>query len=177
MGERAGRKSTEPAGPHPQINDGETLRDALAREIRTVQAGRGLDFDRFDTAELLDMAQYNLFPNVTAVVFPDVLSVVRARPGDDPDHAIMDAFVFDRLAAESEPTRPLDIALAPGADLPIGLVLSQDVGNFARAQRGLHQPGLQHLTLSAEECRIVNLHRNLERVLGISPTEMGPLMR
>lgn len=175
MGERAGRKGTEPAGPHPQVHDGETLRDALAREIRSVQAGRGLDFDRFDTAQLLDMSQYNLFPNVTAVVFPDVLSVVRARPGDDPDHAIMDAFVFDRLAPGSEATRPLDITLAPGADLPIGLVLSQDVGNFARAQRGLHQPGLQHLTLSAEECRIVNLHRNLERVLGITPTEIGPL--
>jgi hypothetical protein len=51
-------------------------------------------------------------------------------------------------------------------------VLSQDVANFARAQRGLHQPGFTHLTLSSEECRIINLHRNLERYLGIFPTEL-----
>jgi hypothetical protein len=30
----------------------------------------------------------------------------------------------------------------------------------------MHQPGLTHLTLSpTEECRIVNLHRNLEEFL------------
>jgi hypothetical protein len=28
------------------------------------------------------------------------------------------------------------------------------------------------LTLSREECRILNMHRNLERWLGISPTEI-----
>jgi hypothetical protein len=39
-------------------------------------------------------------------------------------------------------------------------------------QRGLRQPGLTHLTLSSEECRIINLHRNLERYLGVSPTEI-----
>ena len=31
------------------------------------------------------------------------------------------------------------------------------------AQRGLHQPGFTHMTLSSEECRILNMHRNLER--------------
>jgi choline monooxygenase len=34
-------------------------------------------------------------------------------------------------------------------------------------QRGLHQPGFRELVLSAEECRIVNFHRNLERRLGL----------
>jgi hypothetical protein len=32
-------------------------------------------------------------------------------------------------------------------------------------QRGLHQPGLTHLTLSGEECRVINTHRNLEQYL------------
>ena len=40
----------------------------------------------------------------------------------------------------------------------------------------MHQPGLTHLTVSpTEERRIVNLHRNLEEVLDISPTELGGL--
>ena len=43
---------------------------------------------------------------------------------------------------------------------------------MGRIQRGLHQPGFTHLTLSGEECRIVNLHRNLEDYLGITPTEI-----
>jgi hypothetical protein len=32
---------------------------------------------------------------------------------------------------------------------------------MARAQRGLHQPGLTHLVISQEEMRIANLHRIL----------------
>ena len=64
--------------------------------------------------------------------------------------------------------------LARRGELPLGLVLNQDVGNFARSQRGLHQPGFTHLTVSpTEECRIVNLHRNLEEYLDISPSELG----
>lgn len=167
MGERVGRKGTEPAGPAPELAEGESLRDALAGMIRELQGGRGLDFSGYSTDELLNMHQYNLFPNITIVCFPDVLSVVRARPGDDPDHAVMDAFVFDRLAPGSDPVRPLDLTISADGELPIGLVLSQDVRNFARAQKGLHQPGLTELILSAEECRIANLHRNLERWISV----------
>ena len=51
-------------------------------------------------------------------------------------------------------------------------MLNQDVGNFARTQRGLHQPGFTHLTVSpTEECRVVNLHRTLEEFLGIGPED------
>jgi len=48
----------------------------------------------------------------------------------------------------------------------------QDVEALGRIQRGLHQPGFTHLTLSGEECRIVNLHRHLEEFLGIEPSEV-----
>jgi len=60
----------------------------------------------------------------------------------------------------------------PPGDADFGLVLNQDVVALQRVQRGLHQPGFTHLTLSSEECRIINLHRNLERYLDISPTEI-----
>ena len=63
--------------------------------------------------------------------------------------------------------------LAPGSDL--GFVLNQDVHILQTAQRGLRQPGLSHLVVSGEECRIVNMQRNLERYLGIAPTELQPL--
>jgi len=43
------------------------------------------------------------------------------------------------------------------------------VENLPKVQRGLHQPGFTHLRLSAEECRIINLHRHLEAALGLEP--------
>ena len=45
--------------------------------------------------------------------------------------------------------------------------------NIDRAQRGLHQPGFTRMTLSNEERRILNFHRNLEAWLAIHPTEIG----
>ena len=52
-----------------------------------------------------------------------------------------------------------------------GLVLSQDIAVLAGLQRGLHQPGLTHLTLSNEERRVINMHRNLESYLELPESE------
>jgi choline monooxygenase len=173
MGVRIGINDKGNAGPVP-LTPGRTLPNVLADGVRETARKKGLDLSRFTDNQLLNLQQYNLFPNITVLVFPDLLSVIRARPGDTPDRAIMDAFAFARHPA-GDPSlrrRPVDATIPPDGDLPLGLVLSQDVANFARAQRGLHQPGFTHLTLSSEECRIVNLHRNLERYLGIVPTEL-----
>jgi hypothetical protein len=146
----------------------------LAERVREKGRADGLDFSRFDDHQMMTLQQYNLVPNVTVVIFPDLLSVVRSRPGPTPDEGIMDTFAFERRpAGDASPrTQPMDVMLEPGTELPIGMVLNQDVKNAQRAQRGLHQPGLTHLTLSREECRIVNLHRNLEAYLGITPSEI-----
>lgn len=178
MGERIGVADKANAGPAPEVPDDATLRDVLAARLRAHNEAKGLDFSAFDDDQLLTMSQYNLFPNVTMVVFPDLLSVVRTRPGATPDEGSMDVFVFDRVPAgdaTAPRTKPLDVTLPPDGDLPIGLVLSQDVGNAERAQRGLHQPGFTRVTLSNEECRIWNLHRNLERWLDIATSEIGGL--
>ena len=53
-----------------------------------------------------------------------------------------------------------------------GLVLTQDIAVLAGLQRGLHQPGLTHLVLSNEERRVINTHRNLERYLDLSDSEL-----
>ena len=54
-------------------------------------------------------------------------------------------------------------------------MIAQDISVLQTAQRGLHQPGFTHMTLSSEECRILNMHRNLERYLGIEPSQLEPL--
>ena len=172
MGTRIGQSPTEPAGPAPTVAAGRSLRDVLADRVRLTAAGSGIDLSRHTTDQILDMQQYNLFPNTTIVAFPDLLQVVKSRPGPTPDECIMDTLVFERRPPGAVRSPPMRLTSTPG-ELDFGLVINQDIEALGRVQRGLHQPGFTHLTLSGEECRIVNLHRNLETYLGIEPTEIS----
>jgi choline monooxygenase len=179
MGVRVGNLAQRDAGPAPEVPAGGTIRGAIAGIVRERGVDAGHDwFAALDDGQLLDMSQYNLFPNITVLVFADMLQIVRARPGATPDDAYMDAFQFERVAPDraSARTKPIDLELSPDGELPLGLILNQDFANFGRSQRGLHQPGLTHIMVSpTEECRIVNLHRNLEEYLEIAPTELQDL--
>jgi phenylpropionate dioxygenase-like ring-hydroxylating dioxygenase large terminal subunit len=171
MGVRVGADMESP-GPCPAVHPDETMRDVLARLVVEHAATRNVDLSGYDVGQLLDMEQYNVFPNLTVLVFADMVQVVRSRPGATVTDAYMDAMSFERHRAGSTVPRakPFDAELDPTSELPLGLVLNQDLANFARSQKGLHQPGLTHLTVSpTEECRIVNLHRNLEEYLDLSP--------
>jgi choline monooxygenase len=163
----------EPA-PLPSIPDGATLRDAIADRIRAHQATFGIDLAGYGTERLLRLSQYNLFPNSSVLVWGDELNVLLASPGRTPDTAELMVFVLHRVPSPDKPRRrPRDHVFPPDGD--IGPVFNQDISVLKTAQRGLEQPGLTHLAISSEECRIVNLHRNLEHYLGISPTELEPL--
>jgi choline monooxygenase len=176
MGVRVGNFEQRDAGPAPTVRDGGTIRSAIAEIVRHRALDNGHDwFADLDEHRLLDMQQYNLFPNLTVLVFSDMLQVVRSRPGATPDDAFMDSFAFARYPPNDATPRvkPAEIVVNEGDDIPLGLVLDQDFKNFSRSQRGMHQPGLTHLTVSpTEECRVVNLHRNLEEYLGITPSEL-----
>ena len=170
------RMGVTDVGPVPPLADGETLSDAIAARIRATAAEKGVDLSRFDTDEMLTLHQYNLFPNATVLATPDLLSVLCAKPGPDPDHAEMVAISFRRAPAADAPrSQPFAVTLGEG-EADLGFVLNADVSVGPAVQRGMHQPGFTHLTLSSEECRVINTHRNLERYLGIAPSEMtgGP---
>ena len=181
MGNRVGRDLERDAGPAPEVPPGSTIRDAIAGIIRARAAQQGLDYSHFTLDQTMNMSQYNLFPNVTVLVFSDMVNVVRSRPGATHLDAYMDALTFERRPRQSSGlpsgrSRPFEMELDPAGELPLGIVLNQDLANFEGSQRGMHQPGLTHLTISpTEERRIVNLHRNLEEFLGIHPTELGAL--
>lgn len=140
--------------------------------LRDLGRTQGVSYDRFSNDQLMTMQQYNLFPNVSLVIFPDLLTVLRSRPGATPDDGYLDMMHYRRTPPGSPATRPVDVLLPAGQETDLGIILNQDAGNIDRAQRGLHQPGFTRLTLSREECRILNMHRNLERWLGIVPTEI-----
>lgn len=166
MGGRVGLSDPADAGDCPKVPSGSSLREVLSDMIVDhFRDTEGVDLSRFGPDEMMTMQQYNLFPNVTVLVFGDLLQVVRARPGATPDDGYMDVVAFDRVKPGAARREPLTTEMDPGS-YSLGLVLDQDVTNLERAQRGLHAPGLTHLTLSGEECRIINLHRNLDRVTG-----------
>jgi choline monooxygenase len=173
QGARVGRPDPDDQGPVPPRHDGETIRALLARMIRERQAAEGVELGAFTDEQVTDLHQYNCFPNISPVFLAENLTTIRTRPGATPDDCILDIISCPRLPAGSSDRgpRPVDVTLDPEqADL--GLVFNQDIANLRRVQRGLHQPGLTHLTLSQEERRITSLHRNLERYLGITPTEI-----
>lgn len=162
QGERAGY-----AADAPCPDDGAPVADVLAEGIRAVHARNGVDLTGFTTQQLLRLNQYNVFPNVTILVQPDLLSVLAGRPGptNDPDEGEFAFFHFQRVAPGAPRTRPVDVAM-PHGQIDIGLVLNQDFGVMESMQRGLHQPGIEDMVVSDFECRLLNTHRNLERYCG-----------
>jgi phenylpropionate dioxygenase-like ring-hydroxylating dioxygenase large terminal subunit len=170
---QGGRFGAAEGDPLPEIPEGQTLRDVFAQRVRDVQAARGVDMSDFTVDEILTLSQYNLFPNATVLVWGDMVNVLIARPGLTPDDAELVMYSLYRRPPGAPRARTADIPL-PG-DAPLGLVIGQDVALVESVQRGLHQPGLDHLVAGSEEPRLINLHRNLERYLGIEPSQMEPL--
>ena len=173
MGGRMG--ITEPC-PAPEVPAGQTIRSVIAERIRIEQAGRGADLSRFSDEEIMDVRQYNLFPNSAVLVSTDLFEVWSAKPGPTPRTAEFFLLSFGRVGSADAPrTKPADVEL-PYEEADLGLVLNQDLGILRHTQQGLEQRGFTHLCLSSEEARIINTHRNLERYLEIEPSEIlgGP---
>ncbi len=114
--------------------------------------------------------QYNVFPNMALLANTDHLTVMAARPGLDPDHGEFVMFLWTRMPPGAPRIKPADAPMSANEAEP-GLVMSQDIDVFAGLQRGLHQPGFAHLTLSNEERRMINMHRNLERYLDLPESD------
>ena len=155
--------------PMPAVPEGSSIRDVMADILRRHQTQFGADMSGFDTEQVMNLSQYNLFPNATVLVWGEMINVILSRPGPTPDESELHTYLLLRHHADAPRSQPAAVAVPPDGDL--GWILNQDTSVLASMQRGLHQPGFTHLLLSSEECRIANLHRNLERVLGIGPDE------
>jgi choline monooxygenase len=159
IGNRLGLDSTT-THPCPEVPEGETIRDVIADRIKAHQASLGVDISHYDTALATGASQYNLFPNATVLVWSDMVNVLSSRPGLTPDDCQFVSMNFHRAPKGAPRSTPFtgEVPL----ETSMGLVMNQDITIMKTAQRGLHQPGLKHLSLSAEECRVINLHRNLD---------------
>ena len=164
QGGRMGPAYREPC-PAPDVPEGLTLQEVIAQKIRDHQATLGVDLEAYDTAQITSLHQYNLFPNATVLVSADLFTVMTARPGPGPDQAELAIINLNRApSADAPPSSPVHVTV-PQDQADFGFVLNQDLSVIRTMQAGLHQPGFTHLVLSAEECRITNMHRHLEHYL------------
>ena len=174
QGGRMGPAYREPCGA-PEVPEGLTLQDVIAQKIRDHQATLGVDLSGYDTAQITSLSQYNLFPNTTVLVSADLFTVMTARPGPSPDEAVLAIMNLNRApSAAAPPSAPVHVTV-PLEQADFGFVLNQDLSVIRTMQTGLHQPGLTHIVLSAEECRIINMNRHLEHCLGLDPGGTEPL--
>ena len=156
--------------PLPEREPGQTVQDVIAQKTREFAARRGVDLAWASTDQITRLHQYNAFPNVTFLANADHLTAMCARPGPDPDKGELVMFSMKRVAPGAPTMRPVDLRFRADEAHP-GVVIGQDIVVLPQLQRGLHQPGFTHLTLSNEERRVINLHRNLERYLDIPEGE------
>ena len=173
QGGRMGPDYREPCAA-PDVPGGQTLQDVIAQKIRDHQVSLGVDLSGYDTAQVTSLSQYNLFPNTTVLVSADLFTVMTARPGPSPDEAELAIINLNRVPSAGAPPSVAVHVTVPLDQADFGFVLNQDLSVIRTMQTGLHQPGLTHLTLSSEECRIINMNRQLERYLGLEPGGTGP---
>lgn len=169
-GGRAGIDSVDP-GPVPDVPEGSSLLEVMGAHVRRAQAAKGVDLSSYTDLDIMVMDQYNAFPNITVLFHPDLLSVLRTRPGTTPDECWLDIFQFERRGAAAVRTRPVKMEV-PLESMAFGTVFNQDFDMLRTAQRGLHQPGFTRITISQEESRILNNQMALERWCDISPSEI-----
>lgn len=161
----------EDGTPFPGRTRDTSVPDVIAARTREFAASRGVDLAWASTEQLMRLHQYNVFPNMTLLTNADHLTVMTSRPGPDPDRGELVMYLWTRMAPDAPRSKPFDVRMTAAEAHP-GLVLTQDISVLAGLQRGLRQPGFTHLTLSNEERRVINLHRNLERYLDLPASDL-----
>lgn len=160
-----------------RIGEGETARIVLARLMRdALSESYQADLSRYADTEIIDLAQYSIFPNM--ILYPQLsLPVVyRFRPiGEDVNRCLFELFLLPPLpdsGKRPEPAAPIlvteheSLTKVPGLDPALGHVFDQDTGNLRSQQEGFRAARKAGQTLlNYQEVRIRQLHRTLDQYL------------
>ena len=118
----------------------------------------------------MQLHQYNVFPNMTLLVNADHLTVMTSHPGPDPDHGELVMILWTRMPPGAPRRKPADVRMKADEGTPRS---GADPGHHGVGGTSARSApaGLTHLTLSNEERRVINMHRNLERYLDLPEAE------
>lgn len=171
------------------------IRPALQRAKRAMADKQGLAYADFTDAQLTDVWQFNLFPNVILSVTPESAWLMRSRPdAADPGRSMLDMITLVRFhgtpGSEEEDDgaerigthfrlngpRPADYARPERdcfthEDIMAGrktmtVTIDEDISLLGRVQQGMASDGFEKVWLSDEECRVQHFHDALDRCLG-----------
>jgi phenylpropionate dioxygenase-like ring-hydroxylating dioxygenase large terminal subunit len=115
----------------------------------------------------------SIFPNMNLIPGPTFSLYYRVRPyGTDPDKCIYEAVAMDRFPEGQEPKTQWVYAEQDLTKWP--LVIAQDISNMVEVQRGLKSRAFKgHLPNPWQERKVINLHRNLAKYMGVgAPAEL-----
>jgi phenylpropionate dioxygenase-like ring-hydroxylating dioxygenase large terminal subunit len=152
--------------------DEPTARDVIASMLRGVTEATGFDTSPFGDAQVTDVWQYLMFPNLLLACHPGHAFITWVTPDPvDPNRCTVRVVNLrwtrpEERDAVREPLRVLAEDELSGAELArLGRAVEQDVVNVRRQQLGLRLGGLTHQTLSRHETRIVHLHKTIDAYL------------
>ena len=131
---------------------------------------RGLDYSHLSDYDVLGMLDFCFYPNLVGPITAGNWNFFRFRPnGDDPDTCLFDWMCLHRYG-DDEVVAPLEKAWYPDWRMTRdwGPVISQDLDNMGKVQRGMHEETYPGLRLGRQEEGIRNLHRFLDRYIGDS---------
>ncbi len=180
----------DPAAFNGRVRD---IRRAVQQRKRDAGRSMGFDYDAFDDAQLSDVWQYNLFPNVVLSFTPGHLWLMRARPHpEDPGRCEFDKLSLvmhadPALASrESNAGRGRDHISMPGArpadytrperdvfdyqavvagEKTMTDTIDQDVSLLAHVQAGMRSAGFTDTCLNDDEMRVQHFHNALDTCL------------
>ncbi len=168
------------AEPGTRVPEGRTARSVLVEASRKrIEAGLGIDTKPFSDAEVQDVIQYSLFPNV--VLFGGLGSPLfyRARPdGANPDSCLFEVMLLAPIPDGAERPAPAPHRFLAEdekwSDVPelsyFGPVLDEDQEIMPRVQRGLRASRKTTNTLAVyQESRIRHFRRTLEEYVPCGP--------
>lgn len=169
------------AEPGTRVPEGKSARAVLVEASRKrLEAQLGLDTSGYGDAEVQDVIQYSLFPNV--VLFGGLGSPLwyRARPdGDDPGSCLFEVMLLLPVPEGQDPPPPAPRRWLEEherwSDVPelsyFGPVLDEDQAIMPRVQRGLRSSRKRGASLSVyQESRIRHFRQTLDRYV---PREGG----
>jgi phenylpropionate dioxygenase-like ring-hydroxylating dioxygenase large terminal subunit len=159
--------------PGTRVPEGASARTVMVEASRErLTKSLGFDSQDFSDAEVQDVIQYSLFPNI--VLFGGLGSPLfyRARPdGDDPNQCLFEVMLLLPVPPGAERPAPANRRFLEDhekwSDVPelsyFGPVLDEDQAIMPRVQRGLRASRKPSLSLGVyQESRIRHFRRTLE---------------
>jgi len=165
------------------------VRRAVQQQKRRLGAQVGFDYSNLSDAQVSDIWQYNLFPNVVMTVKPEEVWVMRPRPhSQDPNKCIFDKWTLTMPIAKNGDDVSLVLVGDPQAEQVMASggrpprqmfsqekvndrthslteTVDQDIFYLPNMQAGMHSAGFDAAHLNDDETRISHFHDWLEMSL------------